>query len=307
MTSRQQAGKPVSDAHGHLKGYVDLEFSSALSPGEDLDVVFLATPHGASMQHVPALMDSGVKVVDLSGDYRLDDVETYERWYGMDHSDPGNIPNAVYGIPELYRDDIRRSQLVANPGCYPTATILAMAPLLKEGVADPDAIVDAKSGTSGAGMSPSPRLHHPRCGETILAYGVGTHRHTPEIEMVMGRLAGSEGKALFTPHLMPVVRGILSTCYLELKEDLDADELRAVYERVYAGERFIHYVDEPCVRAVAMSNHCQVSVRRVGGRAVAFGAIDNLVKGASGQAVQCANLMLGFDEAAGLDVPGMGV
>jgi N-acetyl-gamma-glutamyl-phosphate reductase len=248
-----------------------------------------------------------VKVIDLSGDYRLRNATLYQQWYGKEHTDPENLAKAVYGIPELFREEIGRAQLVANPGCYPTATVLAMAPLFKEGVVLPDVIVDAKSGTSGAGMVPSPRTHHPYCGETIVPYNVGKHRHTPEMEMVLDMITGGESKVLFSPHLLPIVRGILSSCYMDLKVDLSEEELVKMYDKMYGKERFVHVVDEPSIRAVVCSNHCQVAVKRVGSRAVAFGAIDNLVKGASGQAVQCANLMLGLKEEAGLDLPGMGV
>lgn len=307
MTSRQSAGKKVSKTHSYLDGYMDLEFVDSIPGSMDLDMVFVATPHGAAMQYTPELMESGVKVIDLSGDYRLRKATLYQQWYGKEHTDPENLAKAVYGIPELFREEIGRAQLVANPGCYPTATVLAMAPLFKEGVVLPDVIVDAKSGTSGAGMVPSPRTHHPYCGETIVPYNVGKHRHTPEMEMVLDMITGGESKVLFSPHLLPIVRGILSSCYMDLKVDLSEEELVKMYDKMYGKERFVHVVDEPSIRAVVCSNHCQVAVKRVGSRAVAFGAIDNLVKGASGQAVQCANLMLGLKEEAGLDMPGMGV
>jgi N-acetyl-gamma-glutamyl-phosphate reductase len=185
--------------------------------------------------------------------------------------------------------------------------VLAIAPLFKEGVVDTDVIVDAKSGTSGAGMLPSPRTHHPHCGETIIPYGTGTHRHTPEMEMALDMISGKKSKVLFSPHMLPIVRGILSSCYMGLEKDLSEEEMVKMYDKMYGKERFVHVVEEPSIRAVVCSNHCQVAVKRVGDRAVAFGAIDNLVKGASGQAVQCANLMLGLKEEAGLDTPGMGV
>ena len=307
VTSRQSAGKKVSRTHTYLDGYTNLEFSEDISESQDVDVVFLATPHGASMALASTFLERGIKVVDLSGDYRLEDPSEYQKWYGKEHTDPSNMAKAVYGIPELFREGIKKADLVANPGCYPTATILAMAPLFENNVVEVDAIVDAKSGTSGAGMQPSPRTHHAFCGETIMPYSVGKHRHTPEIELVLGKLSGVRSKVLFTPHLMPIVRGMLSSCYMELKQDLSEEELVSMYEKKYRAERFIHVVEEPSIRAVVGSNHCHVSVKRVGRRAVAFGAIDNLVKGASGQAIQCANLVLGLKEEAGLDMPGLGV
>ncbi|MGE4274749.1 MAG: N-acetyl-gamma-glutamyl-phosphate reductase [Candidatus Methanomethylophilaceae archaeon] len=307
MTSRQSAGKKVSRTHTYLDGYTELDFVESIPEGTDLDMVFVATPHGASMPYTAAYMRTGVKVIDLSGDYRLRQPSEYQKWYGKEHTDAENLANSVYGIPELFRDDIAKAQLVANPGCYPTGTVLAIAPLFKEGVVDTDVIVDAKSGTSGAGMLPSPRTHHPHCGETIIPYGTGTHRHTPEMEMALDMISGKKSKVLFSPHMLPIVRGILSSCYMGLEKDLSEEEMVKMYDKMYGKERFVHVVEEPSIRAVVCSNHCQVAVKRVGDRAVAFGAIDNLVKGASGQAVQCANLMLGLKEEAGLDTPGMGV
>jgi len=305
MTSRQSAGKKVSGSHPYLKGYLDIGFTEHVNGDED--IVFVATPHGVAMSEVPKLIGSGIKVIDMSGDYRLHDPSEYEKWYGHEHTDAPNLKKSVYGLPELYRKDIGTSDIVANPGCYATASVLAMAPMFSSKLIDADVIVDAKSGTSGAGMVPSARTHHPHCGETIIPYSVGTHRHTPEIEMALKGFSGMSGNVLFTPHLLPVVRGILSTCYMTLGEEADAETVLRIYEKQYGRERFVHMVDEPSIRAVVGSNHCQVSVKVFGKKVVAFGAIDNLVKGASGQAVQCANLMLGLDEKTGLDVPGLGV
>ncbi len=304
MTSRSNAGKKVSDVHPYLKGYVDIDFTDSIG---DVDLAFVATPRGVAMEEIPKLMDRGIKCIDLSGDYRFHDIPTYELWYGKRHSDPKNLKNAVYGLPELFRDKIKGADLVANPGCYATATILACAPLLKAGIADPLIDVDAKSGTSGAGMTPSERTHHAHCGESVIPYSVGTHRHTPEIEMALKMFSGVEPEVLFVPNLVPIVRGILSTCYIRLTADLREDEVQAIYQKQYEGEPFVHYVDEPSIRDVVASNHAQVGVRTIGRRAVAFGTIDNLVKGASGQAVQCMNLMLGLKETAGLNAPGLGV
>ena len=238
------------------------------------------------MNEVPALLDQGIKAIDLSGDYRMHDVAVYEKWYGHTHTDVDNLQRAVYGLPEFFRDEIRGADLVANPGCYATSIILACAPLLKSGLVEEDVIVDAKSGTSGAGMVPSPRTHHSTCGESIIPYSVGTHRHTPEVEMAVDRFAGSHMKVTFVPQLIPIVRGILSSCYFDLKEEV---------------------TQEPSIRAVVGSNHAQVSSRLIGDKVVAFGVVDNLVKGAAGQAVQCMNLMLNLNESAGLDTPGLGV
>ena len=307
MTSRQNAGHRVQDVHTYLRGYVDLEFTQKISDTADLDLVFVATPHGVAMNEVPALMEQGIKAIDLSGDYRLHDVPTYEKWYGHTHTDTENLQKAVYGLPEFFRDDIKGADLVANPGCYATSIILACGPLLKAGVVDEEIIVDAKSGTSGAGMVPAVRTHHSTCGETILPYSVGKHRHTPEIEMAVDRFAGSHSKVTFVPHLIPIVRGILSSCYFDLKEELSQEEVDAIYDRQYGREAFVHYVEDPSIRAVVASNHAQTASKVIGSKVVSFGVLDNLVKGASGQAVQCMNLMLGLDERTGLNFPGLGV
>lgn len=307
MTSRQNAGRPVSEVHPYLKGYVDLAFTERISDTKDLDLVFVATPHGVAMSEVPPLLEQGVKAIDLSGDYRLRDPELYEKWYGHQHTDVDNLRNAVYGLPELFRDRIRGADLVANPGCYATSAILACAPLMKSGLVEDDVVVDSKSGTSGAGMVPSARTHHPNCSTCVIPYSIGTHRHTPEIEMAVDMFAGSSMDLTFVPHLVPIVRGILSDCYFTLKKDASQEDVDAVYEKQYGKERFVHYTKDPLSREVAGSNHAEVSARVLGKHVAAFGAIDNLVKGASGQAVQCMNLMLNLDEAAGLDFPGLGV
>ncbi|MCL2607682.1 MAG: N-acetyl-gamma-glutamyl-phosphate reductase [Methanomassiliicoccaceae archaeon] len=306
MTSRQNAGKNVSDIQTHLKGYLDMEYTESIN-GSDLDIIFVATPHGAAMKEVPVLLETGVKVIDMSGDYRLRDVSVYKKWYGHEHSDPGNLDDAVYGMPEFFRSEIKKADIVANPGCYATATILATAPLLISKAVKNDIIVDAKSGTSGAGMVPSPRTHHPFCGESIIPYSVGTHRHTPEMEFVLDAVSKSSPKILFTPHLLPIVRGILSTCYMTFDLEMTDEDVERIYRDQYGKEPFVRFVDEPSVRSVVCSNHCQIGAKAFGEKVVVFGAIDNLVKGASGQAVQCANLMLGLKETSGLEVPGMGV
>jgi N-acetyl-gamma-glutamyl-phosphate reductase len=307
LTSRQSAGKKVSDSQTFLKGYSDLVFTEKISETKDLDLVFVATPHGVAMGEVPQLMESGMKVIDLSGDYRLHDTAKYAKWYGHQHTDPKNLPKSVYGLPELFRDKIKKSKLVANPGCYATSITLACAPLIKAGVVEKDIIADAKSGTSGAGMVPSPRLHHPFCGESVIPYSVGTHRHAPEVEFAIEKFSGIDTEVMMVPHLIPIVRGIISSCYMNLKKSMSDEDIAKIYEKQYGKERFVHYVKEPSIRAVVGSNHAHVSSNVLGGKVVAFGVLDNLVKGASGQAVQCMNLMLGIKETTGIDVPGLGV
>ncbi|MDR0778872.1 MAG: N-acetyl-gamma-glutamyl-phosphate reductase [Methanomassiliicoccaceae archaeon] len=306
MTSRQSAGKKVSDTQTNLKGYIDIKYTESLA-GVDLDLIFVATPHGVAMKEAPSLLDSGIKVIDMSGDYRLHDASVYKKWYGHDHTDPKYLKDSVYGMPELFRKEIKKAKIVANPGCYATATILATAPLLMAKAVKNDFIVDAKSGTSGAGMVPSPRIHHPFCGESIIPYSVGNHRHQPEMESVLDIVSKAGPKILFSPHLLPIVRGILSACYMTAINDITNEDIAKIYEKQYKDEPFVHFVEEPSIRAVVCSNHCQVNAKIFDEKIVAFGTIDNLVKGASGQAVQCANLMLGSKETAGLNTPGMGV
>jgi len=305
MTSRQNAGKSASDVNGYLKGYVDVVLSEKIDT--EVDLVFVATPHGVAMNEIPKFLDAGIKVIDMSGDYRLHDPAEYKKWYGHEHTDTEHLCDAVYGLPELFRSSIKNTDIVANPGCYATSAILAMAPLFKSGLVENDVVVDGKSGTSGAGMVPSQRLHHPFCGETVIPYSVGTHRHTPEMEMALNLFSKKDPSILFTPTLVPIVRGILSSCYLTLKKDINEKDVAELYQKQYGKEHFVHVTDEPSIRAVVGSNHAQVGVKVFGKKVAAFGVLDNLVKGASGQAVQCANLMLGMNEKTGLDVPGLGV
>ena len=307
LTSRQNAGKKVSDVQTFLKGYSDIKFTEKISDTKDLDLVFVATPHGVAMEEVPQLMKSGLKVIDLSGDYRLHDASVYSKWYGHEHTDKKYLKKSVYGIPELFRSKIKGAELVANPGCYATSIVLACAPLIKAGVVDNDIIADAKSGTSGAGMVPSARLHHPFCGESLIPYSVGTHRHTPEVEMAIELFSKTSVDVTMVPQLLPIVRGILSSCYMKLKKDMNDEEVAKIFEKQYGKEHFVHYVKEPSIRAVVGSNHAHVSSNVLGNKVVAFGVLDNLVKGASGQAIQCMNLMLGIKETTGIDTPGLGV
>ena len=307
LTSRSNAGKDVTSVHGFLRGYTDIKFTEKISDTKDLDFVMVATPYGVAMEEVPALREQGIKCIDLSGDYRLKDAALYKQWYGKEHSDPEGLEKAVFGQPELFRERIKGADLVANPGCYATSAILAIAPLMKSGLVHDDVFVDGKSGTSGAGMTPSARLHHPTCGASVIPYTIGAHRHQPEIDMAVDMFAGSHLDVAFVPHLVPIVRGIISSCYFRLKKDASQEDVDAVYEKQYGAERFVHYVPEPSIRDVVGSNHAQVGSKVLGNRVVSFGVLDNLVKGASGQAVQNMNLMLGLPEADGLDFPGLGV
>lgn len=271
-------------------------------------LAFLCLPHEAAMEHTPALLARGVKVVDLSAAYRLRDAATYERAYGHAHTDAAGLPRAVYGLTEWFRDDVRGCDLCANPGCYPTAAAVALLPLLRAGLIDPSSIiVNAASGVSGAGRAPKPNLHYPEANENYSAYGIGVHRHQPEIAQTL-RLRGGEsgaalaGEPLFVPHLLPLERGILETIYAApAAPGLDTGAVQTCLKAAYEREPFIVVRDDaPTLRDVQRTNMVHVNGRVVNGRVVLVAAEDNLVKGASGQAVQNANLMLGLDETAGL-------
>lgn len=308
ITSRQLAGTKVAKTHGNLEGFLDLVFAESLPKDGKFDVVFIATPHGASMDIVPGLLKSKTKIIDLSGDYRLRDPATYKLWYGLEHKDAGNLRKAVYGISELFGKEIAKAKLVANPGCYPTCTALGLAPLFVNGLVEGTAIVDAKSGTSGAGQEPTKMTHHPTIGASLIPYKVGCHRHTPEIQMVLERLAGSSVEVVFTPHLMPIVRGMLCTSYVRLKKEASKEELLSAYSKFYGKGGFVRVVQSPSIPSVVGSNYCEVGLEKACGRnLVVMSVLDNLVKGGSGQAVQNANLMLGLPQKMGLDFPGLGV
>lgn len=271
-------------------------------------LAFLCLPHEAAMEHTPPLLARGVKVVDLSAAYRLRDPAVYERAYGHPHTDRGNLERAVYGLTEFAREQVKRADLVANPGCYPTAAAVALIPLLRAGLIRPETIIiNAASGVSGAGRQPKPHLHFPEANENFSTYGIGVHRHQPEIAQSLARYGGEAGTSLpreplFVPHLLPIERGILETIYAEpAAGDITTERVQAALRAAYEGEPFIVVRDEaPSLRDVQRTNMVHVNGRVVGGRVVVVAAEDNLVKGASGQAVQNANLMLGLEEGAGL-------
>ena len=262
------------------------------------ECVFSCLPHGASANVVRQLLDAGNRVIDFSADYRLTDTEVYAEWYGQKHADPERVGKAVYGLPELYGDQIPAAALVANPGCYPTSAILAIAPLLKANlVKSTGIIVDSKSGVSGAGRTPKLMTHYPECNESLVAYNVGRHRHTPEIDQLLSSVGDEAVQVVFTPHLVPMDRGILTTAYAEPLGEATEQDLLAALREFYDGQPFVRVVEHlPATKDVMGSNFCDVTVRLVRGRVVMFGCIDNLVKGASGAAVQNFNLMFGFPE-----------
>jgi N-acetyl-gamma-glutamyl-phosphate reductase len=309
VTSRRYSGIPVSDIYPVFVGLTDLAFINA-SP-EDIaalaDVIFLALPHGVSMDMVPIFLRAGKKVVDLSADFRLHDVSVYEQWYSR-HTTPDFIKESVYGIPELYRDAIAAARLVANPGCYPTSVILGLAPLLKaDWIDDTSIIVDAKSGVSGAGREPQVGTLFCEVDEGFKAYKVGKHRHTPEMEQEISILAGHDVRISFTPHLLPISRGILSTIYATLRKDVTDMDIVDLYREFYEGKKFVRIYKAgtfPDISSVRGSNYCDIglTIDRRTKRVIAICTIDNLIKGASGQAIQNMNLMCGISEDTGLNM-----
>lgn len=304
VTARSEAGKPLADVFPQL-GATGLVFGERV---ERAELVFCALPDEAAIELVPGLLAEGRRVVDLSAGFRLRDAALYPRWYGYEHPAPALLEEAVYGLAEHARERLPGARLVANPGCYPTATLLALAPALRAGLIEPDAIVDAKSGVSGAGRTLKLTTHYSEVNEDVGAYGVGGHRHQPEIAQELAGIAGGRVRLTFTPHLVPMTRGILATCYATLRPGVGAEDVRAAYEAAYRGEPFVRLVGRaPHTKWASGSNTCYVSatVDEENGRLLAFGAIDNLVKGASGQAIQCANLMYGLPETTGLPVEGV--
>jgi N-acetyl-gamma-glutamyl-phosphate reductase len=299
VTARSDVGRRLDDLYPHHRVERELE-ELDLDRHAGVEAAIVAYPHGAAAPLVAELRRRGVRVVDLSADFRLRDVGVYEEWY-KPHPQPELIAQAVYGLPELHRDEIRGAELVANPGCYPTATLLALAPLAAAGLIE-DVVVDAKSGVSGAGRSATDQTHFVTVDENVNAYGVPRHRHTPEIEQELARL-GSPVTITFTPHLLPLDQGELVSCYVTLNSGGPLTDLKEVYLEAYGDEPFVEVVDQPPgVRSVRETNFCRISVHRDErtGRVVVFGAIDNLWKGSSSEAVQNLNLMFGRPEGEGI-------
>jgi N-acetyl-gamma-glutamyl-phosphate reductase len=265
------------------------------------DVALCCLPHKVSMGFVPNLLKAGLKVVDFSADYRIKDTEVYEKFYQVKHTDTANLKRAVYGLPELFREQIKGACLIANPGCFPTGALLAVAPLLKNGLIETDSIiVNAVTGISGAGKNPSVKFHFPNMNENIFAYSIGTHRHMPEMEQIAREIAGADVQILFQPHAGPFDRGILSTVYCQPKKKVAGEQLMKLYKDFYVGEPFVQICSEaPAVKNVAGTNYCHIFVSCVKDKIVVFSAIDNLVKGASGQAVQNMNIIFGMEETLG--------
>ena len=303
ITAAKRAGEKLHDVFPQFRGLFEatLEPIDAAAVAQRAKVAFLALPHGESAALARDLLTRGLRVLDLSADLRLHDAAEHERWHGHDAAAELR-GKAVYGLPELHRDALRGARLVAVPGCYPTAALLALAPLLRAKLVSTEGLViDAKSGVSGAGRSPAPHTHYPEAGEGVRAYGVAGHRHTPEIEQELSAIAGRPVRVTFTPHLLPMNRGMLATCYG--RSSASAAALREALLSAYRDERFVDIIDKPPDTAhLRVSNRAHVfaTVDARSGQAIAMAALDNLVKGASGQAVQCMNLALGFDEDEGL-------
>jgi N-acetyl-gamma-glutamyl-phosphate reductase len=303
VTSGSHKNEKISDIYPHLEGVTDISYKAPdiEKLAKEADVVFLALPNGMAMNIAPKILESGAKVIDLSADYRFKDPKVFKEWYKMDHTSKNLLTKAAYGLPEI--EKVSGAKLIANPGCYATASILGLYPLIKEGLIDTDSIVvDAKSGVSGAGKSLTDDTHYPNCNEGISAYKVAAHRHTPEIEQELG----SGIKITFTPHLTPMTRGILSTIYAKANKPVDEKKLTKIYKDIYKKTHFIRVLDGklPSTKYVSGTNFCDIAVKydKRTNNIIVLSAIDNLVKGASGQAIQNMNIMFGLPETTGLEL-----
>lgn len=304
-TSRQAETPTLPELHHSLCGRIDLRcepLNVDRLVARGVECVFSCLPHGASMGTLPALLHRGLRVIDLSADYRLRDPNVYAQWYGESHQDLAYLAQAVYGLPEIYGDEVPTAQLIANPGCYPQTGILGLAPLMAGGHLEPTGIiVDSKSGVSGAGRTPKLTTHFPECNESVAAYSVGQHRHTPEMEQVLTDVAGEPVEVIFTPHLIPMDRGIFTTIYATPRRSMSPEQLMDVYRAYYSRSPFVRVVNHlPATKDTAGSNFLDVSVRVVRERVVVLVCLDNLVRGASGVAVQNFNRMYGFEERTAL-------
>jgi len=310
ITSRGEAGLPVADMFPSLRGYVDLAFTDpATADLSTCDVVFFATPHGVAMNQAQALLKANVKIIDLAADFRLQDTAVFEKWYKMPHSCADILKEAVYGIPELYRDKIKNAKVIGNPGCYPTTVLLGLAPLLEQGLIDFSApiVADCKSGVSGAGRKAEVATLFAEASDNMKAYGVAGHRHHPEIHAQITQLAGKNVDFIFVPHLVPMIRGMLSTIYVKLSASANGLDLQGLFEKRYTKEQFVDVLpagNMPETRSVRGSNKLRMALHKQAdtGYLTIVVVQDNLVKGAAGQAVQNMNIMFGLQENAGLEI-----
>ena len=309
ITSRSNAGTPVADIFPNLRGKFDIRYTEPdVDSYQNCDLVFFATPNTVAMGQAEALLTRGIRLIDLAADFRIQDIQTWEKWYGATHTCPSLVEQAVYGLPELNRDDIKTARLVANPGCYPVSVILALLPLLNNDLIEPSSIIaDCKSAVSGAGRSANVATAFAEVSESVKAYGVAGHRHLPEIKQSLQSI-NKNADLVFIPHLMPMIRGMHATVYADAK-NTDA-EIQQVYEEYYSDEPFVDVMpagSHPETRSVRGSNHCRIAVHYLAAskKYVVLSVIDNLVKGAAGQAIQNMNLMFGLDETTGLNALGM--
>ena len=304
ITSRDPDSPQVGKVHPELFQVCKLSFEQLEIESfcQRVDFAFSCLPHAASAEIVKQLADRDLRVVDFSADYRLNDVATFEKWYGVRHPDPERVGNVVYGLCEWFREDIKNAQVVANPGCFPTSVLMPLLPLAKEGLIDPlSIIVDSKTGVSGAGRKANLKFHYPECNESVLPYALGSHRHGPEMEQILNRVCGFEPTITFSPHLVPMNRGILSTIYVRPANGANENLIKQSLIRTYSNETFVRVVDQlPTTRQVSGTNFCDIAVVPAPSGVIIVCAIDNLVKGASGAAIQNMNLMLGFSETTAI-------
>lgn len=313
ISSRSEAGKPVHELFPSLRGYTDIAFSEPVAGAfADCDVVFSATPNGVAMTHARSLQEQGVKLIDLAADFRIRDIDTWQQYYGMQHACPELVADAVYGLPELNRELIESATIIANPGCYPTATTLGYMPLVSKALVDCTSLIaDTKSGVTGAGRGAAVANLYSEVGDSFKAYAVAGHRHQPEISQNLAALTEQAVSLTFVPHLTPMLRGIHATLYADLLDpDTSLETLQQVFEQYYADEPFVDVLpggSHPDTRSVKSSNTCRMAVHRAGGtgKLVVLSVIDNLTKGAAGQAVQNMNIMSGFNETTGLESPAL--
>lgn len=310
ITSRSEAGRAVSDLYPSLRGHYDLAYQAPTPALFDAcDIVFAATPNGVAMNYAEDLHSKGIKLIDFSADFRINDVKTWQKWYGMEHACPHLLGEAVYGLPEFHREQIKNATLLANPGCYPTAVQLGYMPLLKNDLIETDSLIaDCKSGASGAGRNASVGLLFSEISESVKAYNAGGHRHQPEIEQGLQAMTSTPLKMVFVPHLMPMIRGIHATLYAKLKhKEVD---LQTIFEQCYKDEPFVDVMpagSHPDTRSVRGTNMCRIAVYHLKetNQALVLSVEDNVVKGAAGQAIQNMNIMMGLDETTGLNLPAL--
>ena len=304
IVSRTEAGRAIAEVFPKMEGHTDLCYAKSFDFDVGVDLVFFATPNGTAMKQAAALLDAGIRIIDLAADFRLSDASEWQHWYGEEHVCPHLLEKAIYGISEINRDTIKSANLVANPGCYPTSVILGLKPLVESNLVDISCLIaDSKSGVSGAGRQANTELLFGECSENFRAYKASGHRHWPEIRQQLNQIAGDEVGLSFTPHLLPIIRGLQSSLYI--KTTAAPSELQQCLEQAYAHEAFVHVLppySHPQTRDASGTNNCLISVHKppYGDIAVVFSVIDNLIKGAAGQAVQNMNLMLGIDETTGL-------